>query len=130
VNLSTDYVIPLSVGKLTLHADGYYQSSTQDTLFSSQVSLNTVPPPNLYYGEPKFYSPLPGFWIWNASAVYNESSWKAILWMKNIGDKLGVTGLYTNAYMGTSPQQNYDGNGSKALITLPRTIGLTIDYKF
>jgi hypothetical protein len=32
--------------------------------------------------------------------------------------------------MGTSPQQNYYGNGSKALIALPRTIGLTLTYRF
>jgi hypothetical protein len=52
------------------------------------------------------------------------------LWVKNIGNNAGVTGVYTPAYMGTSPQQNYDGNGSKALIALPRTVGLTLDYKF
>jgi iron complex outermembrane receptor protein len=129
-NLSTDYHIPLAVGRLSFHADGSYQSSTQDTLFSSQVSLNTVPPPNPYLDQPKFYYPMPGFWIWNASAVYNLDKYKAILWIKNIGNVAGVTGVYTDAYMGTSPAQNYFGNGSKELTTLPRTIGLTMNYKF
>ena len=130
INASTDFIVPFSVGKLTLHADGYYQSSTQDTLFSSQIFLNTVPPPNPYAGQPKYYYPMPGFWIWNASASYGLNSWRASLWIKNIADRAGVTGVYTPAYMGTSPQQNYDGNGSKALIALPRTVGLTLSYKF
>lgn len=129
-NLSGDYTVPFGPRSLTLHADGYYQSSTQDTLFSSKVALNSVPAPNPYLGEPKFYYPMPGFWIWNASVVLSQSPWRAILWVKNIGNNAGVTGVYTPAYMGTSPQQNYDGNGSKALIALPRTVGLTLDYKF
>lgn len=130
-NLSGDYTIPFGTTRsVTLHADGYYQSSTQDTLFSSKAALNTVPAPNPYLGEPKFYYPMPGFWIWNASAAYGRSSWRAILWIKNIGNNPGVTGVYTPAYMGTSPQQNYAGNGSKALIALPRTVGLTLTYKF
>ena len=45
-------------------------------------------------------------------------------------DQAGVTGVYTPAYMGTSPQQNYFGNGSKALTALPRTFGLTVAYGF
>jgi iron complex outermembrane receptor protein len=130
-NVSGDYTVPFNTSSsLNLHADGYYQSSTQDTLFSSMDSINTVPPPNPYAGQPKFYYPMPGFWIWNASASYNYAAWRAILWVKNIGNNAGVTGVYTPAYMGTSPQQNYDGNGSKALIALPRTVGLTLNYKF
>jgi iron complex outermembrane receptor protein len=129
-NVSTDYHIPLSVGRLSFHADGSYQSSTQDTLFSASIFQNTVPPPNPYAGQPKFYYPMSGFWVWNASAVYGVDKWKAILWVKNIGNVAGVTGVYTDAYMGTSPAQNYFGNGSKALTTLPRTLGLTLNYKF
>ena len=129
-NVSTDYHLPLAVGKLSFHADGSYQSSTEDTLFSSKVDLNSVPAPNPYLGQPKFYYPLSGFWIWNASTVYSQDKWKAILWVKNIGNVAGVTGVYTDAYMGTSPAQNYYGNGSKALTTLPRTIGLTLNYSF
>ena len=130
VNLSGDYTIPFAASSANLHADGYYQSSTQDTLFSSKDSLNAVPPPNPYLGQPKFYYPMPGFWIWNASASYSFASWRAILWVKNIGNNPGVTGVYTPAYMGTSPQQNYEGNGSKALIALPRTVGLTVNFRF
>ena len=129
-NVSADYRIPFANSAVTLHTDGYYQSSTEDTMFSSKTLLNTLPQPNPYSGEPKFYYPMPGFWIWNASVVYSQAPWNAILWVKNVGNSAGVSGVYTPAYMGTSPQQNYDGNASKALIALPRTVGLTVDYKF
>lgn len=129
-NLSGDYDIPLTTGRVSLHVDGYYQSSTEDTLFSATNSLNRVPAPNPYLGQPKFYYPMESFWLWNASAVYSRESWSAVLWVKNIGNTAGVTGVYTPAYMGTSPAQNYNGNGSKALITLPRTLGVTLNYKF
>jgi hypothetical protein len=130
VNVSADYDINFTSAKVTLHADAYYQSSTEDTIFSKDVSLNTVPPPNPYYGLPKFYYPMPGFTIWNLAATYGRDKWTATAWVKNVSNAAAVTGVYTPAYMGTSPQQNYYGNGSKELIALPRTIGLTLSYGF
>ena len=139
MNIGTDYTIPLQHAKINLHADGYYQSWTEDTLFSKEDSLNPVPAcpagslPTAcvsYNGEPKFYYPMSGFWIWNANISYRMQSWDATLWMKNIGNVAGITGVYTPAYMGGSPQQNFFGNSSKALTTLPRTIGGTISYRF
>jgi outer membrane receptor protein involved in Fe transport len=130
VNVSADYDIPLGRARLTLHTDAYYQSSTEDTIFSKDIALNTVPPPNPYLGLPKFYYPMDGFTIWNLAATLSSGKWDATLWMKNVTNEAGVTGVYTPAYMGTSPQQNYYGNGSKALIALPRTIGLTLSYGF
>jgi iron complex outermembrane recepter protein len=146
MNISTDYTIPLQQAKIVLHADGYYQSSTEDTLFSKADSINAAVPAPItpgpcpagsspstcvsYYGDPKFYYPMGGFWIWNANASYRVQSWNTTLWMKNIGNVAGVTGAYTPAYMGGSPQQNFFGNSSKALTTLPRTIGLTVSYRF
>jgi outer membrane receptor protein involved in Fe transport len=137
--VSTDYAIPLWQAKLNLHADGYRQSATQDTLFSAQDSPNPVPacPANSapsacvsYSGQPKFYYPMSGFWIWNANLSYRLFGWDATLWMKNIGNVAGVTGVYTPAYMGGSPQQNFYGDSSKALTTLPRTLGFTLSYRF
>ncbi|HUA88968.1 MAG TPA: TonB-dependent receptor [Steroidobacteraceae bacterium] len=129
-NVGVDYTIPFTAARLTLHTDAYYQSSTQDSLFASNVSLNTVPPPNPYYGQPKFYYTMPGFTILNFAATLAHGRWEATAWVKNVTDQAGVTGVYTPAYMGTSPQQNYFGNGSKALVTLPRTVGLTVSYGF
>ncbi len=129
-NISADYIIPFTSSRITLHTDAYYQSRTQDTIFSSNVSLNTLPPPNPYFGQPKFYYPMPGFTIWNLAATYSVGTLEATAWVKNVANQAGITGVYTPAYMGTSPQQNYFGNGSKALIALPRTVGLTLSYGF
>lgn len=121
-----DYTVPMDDDSLTLHLDGYYQSKTQNTISSATSSLNSVD----YPGQPKYYAPMDGFAIFNASATYAMGDWTATAWVKNIFDSQGVTGVYTEAYMGTSPSQNYYGNASKEIYALPRTIGLTINYKF
>ena len=126
-----DYDIPLAnAATLLFHLDGYYQSSTQDTLFAPWITIfqNHITPQ--YYGEPKFSDTMNGFWLWNLSTSYNMDAWSAIFWVKNVFDARAITGVYTQAYMGTSPAQNFYGNDSKALNALPRTIGLTLSYKF
>ena len=80
--------------------------------------------------SPRFNVDLGGFTILNASATYSRNNWDTTLWIKNIGNVDAVSGVYTELYMGTSPEQNYYGNGSKALVTLPRTIGITASYRF
>ena len=129
-NVSGSYVAHIGSGTLTVRADGYQQSETQDTLYSATIFRNHAPLPNAYTGQPKYYYPMQGFWIWNASTTYATRAWDATLWLKNIANERGVTGVYTPAYMGTAPNQNYFGNGSKALVTLPRTVGLTLTYRF
>ncbi len=128
---SIDYTVPTLFDTMTtFHLDGYYQSSTQNTLSCATCSLNSVPT-SAYFGEPKFYAHLSGFSLWNTSARFAfGENWDALLWVKNIFDAHAITGVYTNAYMGTAPAQNYYGNGSKALTSLPRTVGITLDYKF
>ncbi len=135
-----DYNMSLDNGSaLFLHLDGYYQSSSLDTMFSKNVFHNstTIYPPPAYlpvnspfYGQPKYYDKMSGFMLWNASAAYSLGDWTVTLWIKNIFDANGVTGVYTQAYMGPFPAENYYGNASKALISLPRTIGMTVNYKF
>jgi len=130
VNGSLDYGIPLqNSANIFLHLDGYYQSGSPDTIFSRNISLNSVPG-GPFEGEPKFYYPIKGYALFNANASYVMGNWSATLWMKNIFNAEGVSGVYTQAYMGTDPAQNYYGNASKALNALPRTAGLTVDYKF
>jgi hypothetical protein len=130
INGSLDYGVPLeNAANLYFHVDGYYQSGSPDTIFSKNTSLNTVPG-GPFEGEPKFYYPIKGYALFNASTSYVMGDWSATLWMKNIFNAEGVSGVYTQAYMGTDPAQNYYGNASKALNALPRTAGLTVDYKF
>lgn len=114
LNVSGDYSTTAGRGLLTLHLDGSYQSPTQNSVGTS----------------PLFAATMGGFTIWNASASYTMRDWTAILWLKNIGNVEGVTGIYTTQYMGTSPAQNFFGNDSRAITTLPRTVGLTLIYRF
>ena len=98
---------------LSSHLSGSYQSSTRNAL-----------------GGPKFNTELKGFSIWNASTALSNDTWTLTGYVKNIFNDPGVTGEFTEAYMGTSPSQGYYGNGSKTFISLPRTVGLSLDYNF
>lgn len=99
---------------LTLRGDAFYQSSARNTVGRS----------------PKTDVRLPGFSIWNASATVRKGDVGLTLFVKNLFNANGVTGIFTEAYMGTRPSEGYYGNGSKDLITLPRTIGLSADIRF
>lgn len=113
-NVGGNYSMSAGPGLLTFHLDGSYQSSSQNSIGQS----------------PLFKYTLPGFTIWNASTSYAMNSWTAILWLKNITNARGVTGVYTVDYMGTAPSEKFYGNGSKAITTLPRTVGVTVSYRF
>ncbi|MGY0651807.1 TonB-dependent receptor [Luteimonas sp. A537] len=113
-NAGGSYGLAVGRGLLTLRGDAYYQSESENAL-----SLN-----------PKFQRTLDGFAIFNASATYSIDSWDVTLWAKNLANEEGVSGIYTEQYMGTAPTEGYFGNGSKALVALPRTVGVTIGYRF
>ena len=113
-NASAGYGFPIGPGLLTFRGDVYNQSGMRNALSLS----------------PRFDVDLGGHTIFNASATYSRGDWDTTLWIKNIANTDAVNGVYTEAYMGTSPAQNYFGNGSKALVTLPRTIGITASYRF
>ncbi|MFA7263449.1 MAG: TonB-dependent receptor [Caulobacter sp.] len=114
ITLAADYSWSLA-GDMTLVArgGGYYQSSTRNAI-----------------GGPRFNTELSGFTIWNTSATLSKGPWAATVFVKNIFNEDGVTGEFTEAYMGTRPSVGYYGNGSKEFISLPRTLGLSIDYSF
>ncbi|MGH8234471.1 MAG: TonB-dependent receptor [Rhodanobacteraceae bacterium] len=113
-NASGNYSFAAWSGLVRLHLDASYQSSSQNSISVS----------------PLFAYTLPGFTILNASASYSVRDWTAILWLKNLTNTRGATGIYTTDYMGTSPAQNFYGNDSKLITTLPRTVGVTFTYRF
>jgi outer membrane receptor protein involved in Fe transport len=127
LNGMIDYTIPFDNGaSLFLHVDGYYQSSALNTVIRKDIFLNVVDFP----GEPRFYANLKGFALFNASATYSMNNWSATLWAKNVFDDPAVMGVYTQAYMGPSPHQNYFGNASKQINGISRTLGVTLGYTF
>ena len=93
--------------------DGYYQSDMRNALGTTST----------------FNVPLDGFAIFNASTSLDLGNAYVTLYVKNIFDEEGITGKYTEAYMGTAPGVGYNGSGAKDLISLPRTIGLSVNYK-
>ncbi len=113
-NASGNYSFAAGPGLVTLHMDASYRSSSQNSISAS----------------PLFKYTLPAFTIWNASASYAVNDWTATLWLKNITNTRGATGIYTTDYMGTSPAQHFFGNDSKLITTLPRTVGATFTYRF
>jgi outer membrane receptor protein involved in Fe transport len=115
LNLTLDWRVPVFGDKsLIAHVDGYYQSQTRNAMSMS----------------PLFDVDLPAFDIWGTAFTLAAQNWSASLWCKNIFNEEGVTGVFTEAYMGTAPLEGYFGNGSKELISLPRTVGLSFNYSF
>jgi len=114
LNAYGGYAFRAGPGLVTLHLDASYQSSSQNSISPSPVFKYT----------------LPGFTLWNASASYDVSDWTFSVWLKNIANTKGVTGVYTVDYMGSAPGEQFFGNDSKAINTTPRTVGATITYRF
>jgi outer membrane receptor protein involved in Fe transport len=109
------YVMPAGADRSWVsRVNGYYQSSTQNAISDS----------------PRFNAELDAFQLWNLSTGLTSVHWDAIVWAKNIFNEEGVTGLFTEAYMGTAPDIGYFGNGSKQFLSLPRTFGLTLTYRY
>jgi len=78
----------------------------------------------------RFKQTLDGFSILDFSSTLSGDDWNATFWVKNLTNEEGSTGVFKEEYMGTSPSQNYFGNGSKSFLALPRTIGVTVSYEF
>jgi iron complex outermembrane recepter protein len=121
---SLDYAVPMGANSLFFRVAGFYQSATRNSL--------GLKPPDVAVA--RFNTELESFSIFNASATwYQGSTWDVTLYMKNILNEAGITGEYTNAYMGNADDPtvtNYYGNGSKVLLSQPRTIGLSATMRF
>jgi iron complex outermembrane receptor protein len=114
LNWSLDYTTRLGDWTSFTRLDGYYQSETRNAVTTS----------------PTFNVPLDGFSIWNLTTTLSHDNLDLSLWVKNITNEEGITGVFTEAYMGTAPGEGYYGNGNKQMIALPRTVGATLRYSF
>lgn len=93
--------------------NGYYQSDTVNAL-----------------GEGKYQADVDAFSIWGVSTRISADDWDVTLYVKNLFNEDGVTGIIPESAMGTDPAENFLGNSSKDYISQPRTIGLSATYKF
>ena len=99
---------------LTTRLSAYYQSD----------STNSI--------TPKVEANFGSFSIWNLQTTLASENWAASLYIKNLGDEMGVTGSYPAKYMSTDTGifENFYGNNQREYLATPRTIGLAVTYDF
>jgi outer membrane receptor protein involved in Fe transport len=115
VNLALEYTTMLtSALSLTLRTDGFYQSKTQ----------NTLDPTILQAGA------FPAFSIWDVSATIGADQWFVAFFAKNIFNEEGITGAFTPEAFGTVPAAEFYGSSAREFLALPRTVGLSLNYRF
>ena len=131
---------------------GYYQSNVVNsigddnclTMYSPSGSgvCEDNPSPGAGLTPPRIYSPtsiysrnfaeIDSFQVWHLSSTFSRDSWSASVFVKNLFNEEGTTGMAPFAAFGsnTLASQNYFGNNSRDFIALPRTFGLSLGYRF
>lgn len=113
-SVSMDYTTGFSDGiDWVSRVNGYYQSDSENAIGSGLTAAK-----------------IDAFQLWGANTSLVADNWTATLFVKNLFNEDGVTGLITERHMGTDPSENFLGNASKEYISLPRTIGLSGTYSF
>ncbi|SHF91758.1 Outer membrane receptor proteins, mostly Fe transport [Microbulbifer donghaiensis] len=141
--LTADFVTPTGV---TIAEEGERLPSTAENTFSVAMDYTTafsdgidwVSRINGYYqsdsenaiGSGLTAAEVDAFQLWGVNTSLVAEKWVASLFVKNLFNEDGVTGLITERHMGTDPSENFLGNASKDYISLPRTIGLSGSYSF
>lgn len=64
---------------------------------------------------------VPGFTMLNTRLSYARSHWLTTLYVNNLTNNLGVTSIQDPALF---------GNRAQSIVSQPRTVGLTVAYKF
>ncbi|NOX70781.1 MAG: TonB-dependent receptor [Gammaproteobacteria bacterium] len=119
LNAALQFTMNISNGyDWTTRINGYYQSKTYNAFGDGARAPGT------------FTAELDGFALVDLVTWISADAWRASLYVRNLTNETGSTGLFSELYMGTDPAQNYVGNGSKQFLTLPRTIGFALTYDF
>jgi len=114
-NVGLNWRHPFSNGVIWNNwVNGYYQSETSNSVGTS----------------PLFAAEFDGFSIWDLTSSLSFNKVDLTFYAKNVFNEEGVTGRYTEAYMGTRPAVGFFGNGNKDLIALPRTFGAVLSVHF
>jgi iron complex outermembrane receptor protein len=146
-SVSFGYDTELSNGfGLSAVLNGYYQSDSLNALGDANclsgefrvwgLCRDSANPDSAFYQPESVYNrsvaDIDSFQIWNASATLSWDQWQASLYVKNLFNDDGTTGVATFLAQGSSPEetQRYFGNNSRDFIALPRTIGIVLGYKF
>ena len=113
-SVSLDYTHTMDNGLYWItQMNGYFQSDTLNAL-----------------GDGKYQADIDAFSLWGLSTRISADDWDVTLYVKNLLNEDGVTGVIPESAMGTDPAENFLGNSSKDYISQPRTIGLSATYRF
>jgi len=152
-NVSLRHNMTLASGiEINTVLSGYYQSDVLNSIGDDncQIGFNVAgvcrdhpSPTGIFGGAPnpnyaptsiwsRNYAEIDSFQIWNLSTTFSKDSWGASLYVKNLFNEDGTTGVFTYMAGGSStlPENNYYGNNSRDYIALPRTVGLALSYRF
>ena len=64
-----------------------------------------------------------------SSTLFNDDMYVS-LFIKNITNERGVTGMFKSAAFGPDPSTGFYGSNDREFIALPRTVGISIDKVF
>lgn len=98
----------------TGHFDGYYQSKTRNAL--------TL--------DPAYDPEIKGFPIFDANIGASTDQYGITLFVKNITNEKGITGVQTSAVNGPQPSVNFYGNSSRQYLAQPRTYGISLNVRY
>lgn len=103
VYVAGNYRQALSNGmELIYGLNGSYRSEAESTLYVDSVRMDS-------------------FWLWNASVYLQADSWGVRAFINNIDDERGL--------LGADPVDQW-GPGANAVVSTPRTFGLSANYSF
>ena len=124
---------------------GYYQSKTLNSIGndvclteynSLGVCRDSANPASAFYQPTSVwtrdYAEMDGFQLWNISSTFYMDRWSLSVYLKNIFNEDGTTGVFPFLVGGSNPSdsQRYYGDNSRNYITLPRTLGITLGYNW
>jgi outer membrane receptor protein involved in Fe transport len=114
VNVSLDYHVAISDAMmLTNSLSSFYQSATRNGVTPGVQNVGIDP-----------------FSIWSISSTLDCGPYEASVFVKNMFNAKGVTGIYTQDYSGVNVAANFYGNDQREQLATPLTVGLTVSYKF
>lgn len=115
-NLSLDYNTNIGEYGMVYRLSGYYQSETENSINNDSELFGVTHD---------------GFSIWDLSATLSMEQWHATLFAKNVTDEEGTTAAFKNEHMGSNASRNLaSNNSSHDFVARPRTIGLSLGYRF
>ena len=95
-------------------ANMYYQSDMKNHLST-----------NVGYSQQ-----LDSFTIGDVSATFFNDDMYISLFVKNLMNERGVTGMFKSESFGPNPAEGFYGSNDREFIALPRTVGISIEKSF